>query len=111
MPRCTGAEGGALQRIQRLEAEVQLQRNRAAVNAMFRDEHDRLASELVSTKVLLAEAQEELSRVHRQQRSGSSSSINAARGGGEGGNAAAPGATRLQGMRSRLARLTKSGSK
>ena len=86
---------------------MQLQRNRAAVNAMFREEHDRLASELVSTKVLLAEAQEELSRAHRsQQRSGG------ARGGGVGDGAAAPpAASRLLGMRSRLARLTKAGGK
>ena len=43
--------------MERLEREVLVARNRADVNALFKDEHDRIASELVQTKMLWAEAQ------------------------------------------------------
>lgn len=47
-------------RVEVLERELVVSQNRAEVNEMFRGEHDRLAKELIDTKVSLAEAQEEL---------------------------------------------------
>ena len=56
----SGAEGDLRSRIESLERELQVSRNRAEVNALFREEHDRLAGELVSAKLAWAEAQEQL---------------------------------------------------
>lgn len=47
-------------RIETLERELVVSQNRAEVNEMFRGEHDRVAKELIDTKVSLAESQEEL---------------------------------------------------
>lgn len=47
-------------RVETLERELVVSQNRAEVNEMFRGEHDRVAKELIETKVSLAESQEEL---------------------------------------------------
>lgn len=47
-------------RVDTLERELVVSQNRAEVNEMFRGEHDRVAKELIDTKVSLAQTQEEL---------------------------------------------------
>lgn len=47
-------------RVDTLERELVVSQNRGQVNEMFRGEHDRVAKELIDTKVSLAETQEEL---------------------------------------------------
>ena len=42
-----------------------MQRNRAEVNALFKEEHDRIAQELVGTKLVWAEAQETIVKLKR----------------------------------------------
>eukprot|EP00887_Chlorella_sp_A99_P003226 scaffold9.g3226.t1 len=60
-----GSEGELRARIERLEREVIVARNRADVNALFKEEHDRIAQELVETKMLWAEAQEQIVKLKR----------------------------------------------
>lgn len=48
-----------------LQRELVVSQNRAEVNAIFREEHDRLAIELIEAKIGLAEASEELLVVKR----------------------------------------------
>jgi len=52
-------------RIQRLEREITVLRNRAEVNALFREEHDRVAGDLIDTKLAWAESQEEIVKLKR----------------------------------------------
>ena len=47
-------------RVDVLERELVVSKNRAEVNAIFREEHDRLARELIEAKIGLAESSEEL---------------------------------------------------
>lgn len=55
-----------LGRVQALERDLQVARNRAEVNTLFRDEHERLAGELISTKLAWAQGQEELTVLRRE---------------------------------------------
>lgn len=61
----SGPDGELRSRIERLEKEAVIQRNRAEVNALFKEEHDRIAQELVETKLLWAEAQEQIVKLKR----------------------------------------------
>ena len=47
-------------RVDALERDLVVSKNRAEVNAIFREEHDRLARELIEAKIGLAESSEEL---------------------------------------------------
>ncbi|KAI3429238.1 hypothetical protein D9Q98_005337 [Chlorella vulgaris] len=60
-----GPDGELRGRIERLEKEAVIQRNRAEVNALFKEEHDRIAQELVETKLVWAEAQELIVKLKR----------------------------------------------
>jgi len=52
-------------RVSVLERELVVSKNRAEVNGIFREEHDRLARELIEAKIGLAESSEELIVVKR----------------------------------------------
>lgn len=70
----SSAQGELVVRIEALERDLVVARNRADVNALFRDEHERIAGDLIATKLALAEAQEQLvvlrrSLVKSQERS------------------------------------------
>ena len=52
-------------RVDVLQRELVVSQNRAEVNAIFKEEHDRLAMELIEAKIGLAEASEELIVVKR----------------------------------------------
>jgi chromosome segregation ATPase len=56
----SGTNGDLLSRIENLDRELVVARNKAEVNEIFRGEHDRLAKDLVTTKLALAEAQEQI---------------------------------------------------
>eukprot|EP00890_Picochlorum_soloecismus_P000942 jgi/Picsp_1/1849/NSC_05316-R1_hypothetical protein CHLNCDRAFT_132885 [Chlorella variabilis] len=56
----SGSSGDLLNRIENLDRDLVVARNKAEVNEIFRGEHDRLAKDLVSTKLALAEAQEQI---------------------------------------------------
>ena len=56
----SGSSGDLLSRIENLDRELVVARNKAEVNEIFRGEHDRLAKDLVTTKLALAEAQEQI---------------------------------------------------
>lgn len=62
----TGNEGELRGRLEALERDLLAARNRADVNALFREEHDRLAGDLVQTKLVWAEGQEALVKLRRQ---------------------------------------------
>lgn len=55
-----------LAKVHALERDLQVARNRAEVNILFRDEHERLAGELISTKLSWAQGQEELTVLRRE---------------------------------------------
>lgn len=61
----TGADGDLRSRIQRLERDLTIARNRAEVNAMIKEEHDRVANDLIGTKLAWAVAQEEIVKLKR----------------------------------------------
>ncbi|PSC67340.1 hypothetical protein C2E20_8974 [Micractinium conductrix] len=61
----SGPDGELRARIERLEKELVIQRNRAEVNALFKEEHDRIAQDLVETKLVWAEAQEAIVKLKR----------------------------------------------
>lgn len=61
----SGSSGELRTKIESLERELLVARNRADVNALFRQEHDRIASELIDTKLAWAEAQEQLVMLKR----------------------------------------------
>ena len=63
----SGKDAELWKRIESLEHDLVVARNRADVNALFRDEHDRLAGELVQSKLALAEAQEEILVLRRER--------------------------------------------
>lgn len=56
----SSADGNQLRKIEALERELLVARNRAEVNNLFREEHERIANDLVGTKLSLAESQEQL---------------------------------------------------
>jgi len=56
----SGSSGDLLSRIENLDRDLVVARNKAEVNEIFRGEHDRLAKDLVTTKLALAEAQEQI---------------------------------------------------
>jgi hypothetical protein len=62
-----GTEGQLRERIEALERELVVVRNRAEVNALFREEHERIAGELVESKLALAEAQEDILVLRRER--------------------------------------------
>ena len=53
-------DGQLRKRVEALERELIVAQNRAEVNEIFRGEHDRVAQELITAKILVAETQEEL---------------------------------------------------
>jgi hypothetical protein len=53
-------DGQLRKRVETLERELIVAQNRAEVNEIFRGEHDRVAQELITAKILVAETQEEL---------------------------------------------------
>ncbi|GAB4816179.1 hypothetical protein N2152v2_003225 [Parachlorella kessleri] len=55
-----GDDGELRARIAKLEKELLITRNARDVNALFKSEHDRIATELIETKLLWAEAQEQI---------------------------------------------------
>ena len=70
----SSADGNQLRKIEALERELLVARNRAEVNNLFKEEHERIANDLVGTKLSLAENQEQLlvlkrSLVKSQERS------------------------------------------
>lgn len=56
----SSAEGDHVRKIEALERELLVSRNRAEVNNLFREEHERIASDLIATKLAWAEGQEQL---------------------------------------------------
>ena len=68
LSRIKGGKNAELySRIETLEHDLMVARNRAEVNALFREEHDRLAGDLVQSKLALAVAQEEIIVLKRQR--------------------------------------------
>ena len=70
----SGTNGDTLRKIEALERELVVARNRAEVNNLFKEEHERIAGDLISTKLAWAEGQEQLlvlrrSLVKSQERS------------------------------------------
>jgi len=56
----SGADGDHVRKIETLERELLVSRNRAEVNNLFREEHERIASDLITTKLAWAEGQEQI---------------------------------------------------
>ena len=56
----SNSDGDHVRKIEALERELLVSRNRAEVNHLFREEHERIASDLISTKLAWAEGQEQL---------------------------------------------------
>jgi hypothetical protein len=56
----SNADGDHVRKIEALERELLVSRNRAEVNNLFREEHERIASDLIATKLAWAEGQEQI---------------------------------------------------
>jgi len=56
----SSADGDHVRKIEALERELLVSRNRAEVNNLFREEHERIASDLITTKLAWAEGQEQI---------------------------------------------------